>query len=81
VGAGEALHELGFYYAIDLPETSPLLDLTRDHVGMERGRELVLRWFPVDAVADLPLVPEFLRTALRRVPDSPQHIVGVDLTG
>lgn len=62
---GRPLHELGFYYAIELPDDSMFLDLTRDHAGIERGRDLLLRWFPVDALPDLPLFPEFLRTAVR----------------
>ncbi len=77
--AGGPVHELGFYYATDLPEDSPFFDLAREHAGVERGHDLVLRWFPVDALADLPLFPEFLRTAVRRVPGSPQHIVQVDI--
>jgi len=77
--AGRAVHELGFYYAIDLPENSPYLDLTRDHAGVERGHDLVLRWFQIDDLPDVPLLPEFLRTALRQLPDSPQHIVQVDV--
>ncbi len=75
---GRSVHELGFYYAIDLPENSPFLDLTRDHAGVERGHDLVLRWFPVGALVDVPLFPGFLRTAVRQLPDSPQHIVRVD---
>jgi ADP-ribose pyrophosphatase YjhB (NUDIX family) len=75
---GRRVHELGFYYAIDLPENSPFLDLTRDHAGVERGHDLVLRWFPVDALPDLPLFPDFLRIAVRQLPDSPQHIVRVE---
>jgi ADP-ribose pyrophosphatase YjhB (NUDIX family) len=77
--AGRAVHELGFYYAIDLPENSRLLDLTRDHAGIERGQDLHLRWFPVDALPDLPLFPDFLRTAVGQMPDSPQHVVQVDI--
>lgn len=76
---GRPVHELGFYYAIELPENSTFLDLTRDHAGLERGQDLLLRWFPVDALPDLPLFPDFLRTAVRDVPDSPQHIVRVEI--
>lgn len=76
---GRPVHELGFYYDIDLPENSPFFDLTRDHAGRERGHDLVLRWFPVDALPDLPLFPKFLRTAVRQMPDGPQHIVRVDI--
>ena len=74
----QKVHELGFYYAVDLPENSPYLDLTRDHAGVERGHNLVLRWSPVDALPNLPLYPDFLRTAVRQMPNSPQHIVRVD---
>lgn len=78
---GQPVHELGFYYSVDLPENSPFLDLTRDHAGVERGHDLVLRWVPVDALSDLPLFPEFLRTAVQQMPDSPQHIVQVTSAG
>jgi ADP-ribose pyrophosphatase YjhB (NUDIX family) len=77
---GQPVHELGFYYVADLPENSQLLDLTRDHAGVERGHELVLRWTPIDALPDLLLFPEFLRTAMRELPDNPQHIVQVSPT-
>lgn len=77
---GQPLHELGFYYAVDLPENSPLFDVTYDHAGVERGHDLVLRWTPIDALPDLPLFPEFLRTAVRQLPDSLQHIVQVTST-
>ena len=75
---GRPTHELGFYYSITLPDTSPYLDLTVDHAAVERGHDLLLRWFPVDDVPDLRLFPEFLRTALRRLPEHPIHIVQVD---
>ena len=69
------LHELGFYYAVDLPEGSPFLDLAATHAGNERGYELTLRWFPVDALEDVPLLPSFFRTALRQPPEEIQHVV------
>ena len=75
--SGRVVHELGFYYAVELPENSPFLDLTRDHAGVERGQDLLLRWYPVGDLPDLPLVPDFLRTAVGQMPDGPQHIVQV----
>jgi ADP-ribose pyrophosphatase YjhB (NUDIX family) len=76
---GRPVHELGFYYATDLPETSPFMDMERDHAGVERGHDLLLRWFRVDALPDLPLFPDFLRTALGDLPDSPHHVVQTDV--
>jgi len=78
---GRPVHQLGFYYEVTRPENSPFLDLGRDHAGTERGHDLSLRWFPIDALADLPLFPEFLRTALRQLPSNPEHIVQVIPTG
>jgi ADP-ribose pyrophosphatase YjhB (NUDIX family) len=75
---GQPVHELGFYYLVDLPQGSPYKDLERDHAGVERGHPLVLRWFPLDALPDLPLFPEFLRTAVPQLPNSPEHVVQVD---
>jgi ADP-ribose pyrophosphatase YjhB (NUDIX family) len=75
---GQPVHELGFYYAVDLPKNSPFLDVGRDHAGVERGHQLMLRWFPVDALPNVPLFPDFLRSAVRQIPNSTQHIVQVD---
>ena len=76
--AGKPLHELGFYYLIDLPESSTLLDLARDHAGVERGHDLLLRWFPVETLSQVPLLPEFLRTSMAQLPGSPEHVVRVE---
>ena len=43
-------------------------------------RANLLRWFPIDELPGLTVFPEFLRTAVRQLPDSPQHIVQVDIT-
>jgi hypothetical protein len=46
---------------------------------VERGHDLVLRWFPIDALPDVPLVPDFLRTAIRQLPETTQHIVEMSI--
>ncbi len=53
--------------------------LTSPVSGVERGHDLLLRWFPVDALPDVQLFPEFLRTAVGQLPNSPQHVVRVDI--
>ena len=75
---GMPTHQHGFYYAVDLAAGSPFLDLRRDHAGEERGHALTLRWFPIDALADVALLPAFLRTALSELPADPQHLVEVE---
>lgn len=76
---GRPFHQLGFYYAADLPAGSPFHDLGRDHAGVERGHPLVLRWFPIHVLTDVPLVPDFLRLALHDLPSKPRHIVQRDV--
>jgi ADP-ribose pyrophosphatase YjhB (NUDIX family) len=78
--SGQPFHELGFYYAVDLPADSPFLDLTRDHAGVERGRDLLLRWTRISDLADLPVFPEFLRTALGGCPKVPSTLSGQSST-
>ena len=77
---GQPVHELGFYYAAHLPKDSPFFDLDHDHAGVERGHDLVLHWFKLDALPDVALFPAFLRTAMQQIPDSPRHIVRTDRT-
>ena len=79
--AGRPLHEIGFYYAVALPRKSRFLELAHDHAGVERGRELLLRWFPIGALPDVALLPDFLRTALANLPTGPMHVVRVDPPG
>lgn len=79
---GVPFHELGLYYAFTLPPGSAWHDTTRDHAGIEDDLEeplrLIFRWFPLSALADLPLYPVFLRTALRRLPAQTERIVNRD---
>jgi ADP-ribose pyrophosphatase YjhB (NUDIX family) len=75
----QPLHELGFYYAVALPADSPFLDLARDHAGVERGHDLLLRWFPADGLSDVQLFPEFLRTAVGHLPPGLEHVVGWEI--
>jgi ADP-ribose pyrophosphatase YjhB (NUDIX family) len=62
---GGPWHEVGLFHAVALPEGATVLDRTRDHDGREdNGLRLWFRWFGIAALADVPLSPVFLRTAL-----------------
>lgn len=79
---GVPYHELGLYYAVTLPPESAWHDKSREHAGIEEDLggplRLVFRWFPLAALADLPLYPVFLRTALQRLPAHTERIVNRD---
>lgn len=73
---GKCWHEIGFYYLVEprTPEALPPLDretLRQD----EQGFELTFRWFPFDELAAIELNPVFLRTRLRCLPATVEHLV------
>jgi 8-oxo-dGTP pyrophosphatase MutT (NUDIX family) len=76
--AGRAFHELAFYYVMTLPADEPLLDVQRVHPGIEPENPLEFRWFPVERLAEVRLNPTIMRTALREVPATIQHLIHTD---
>ncbi|PYZ95570.1 NUDIX hydrolase [Alteribacter lacisalsi] len=69
---GETFHEIGFYYRMTL--ISPLAKEVSFN-GIETGRKLIYRWFPIEQLDDIDVKPAFLRTALGSLPEQPGHIV------
>lgn len=76
--AGIRTHQIGFIYEAHLPPDSELLDTTREFAGDDSGVPFIARWFPLAALPDTRLLPSFLRDALQRLPDTPQHVVHTD---
>jgi ADP-ribose pyrophosphatase YjhB (NUDIX family) len=77
-----AYHEIGFHFLMTLPPEPRLHPAEGSFQGYEiyNGLPIIFEWFPVEAVADLPLYPLFLRHALRSLPDTPTHIVNDERT-
>lgn len=79
-------HELGMYYLVTLGAASPYLAKDRTHDGIEADLpshegeyiRLIFQWFPLDAVADLPLYPTFLRERLASLPATTELVVHTD---
>lgn len=82
----EPFHELGMYYLVTLGAGSPYLAKDRAYDGIEddlplhEGEHirLIFQWFPVDALADLPLYPTFLRERLAALPATTELVVHTD---
>jgi ADP-ribose pyrophosphatase YjhB (NUDIX family) len=77
-----AFHEISFQFLMTLPPEPRLHPAEGSFQGYEiyNGRPIIFEWFPIEAVADLPLYPAFLRHALRTLPDAPTHIVNDERT-
>jgi 8-oxo-dGTP pyrophosphatase MutT (NUDIX family) len=72
---GRNFHELGLYFAMELPETVPTHGEFR---VVEPNQTLWNRWIPLAELAHQQVVPKFLTTALHNPPAVPTHIVNVD---
>ena len=73
-------HEVGMYYAVTVPEGSPILE-EEEHRCQDGPVMLRFRWFPLSELAAITLHPLFLKDGLTRIPEHTEHIVwreGVD---
>jgi ADP-ribose pyrophosphatase YjhB (NUDIX family) len=73
--SGRNFHELGLYFAIDVPES---VVSQGEFEVIEPGLILWNRWVPLAEVAHQRVVPRFLRSALTDLPDVATHIVNID---
>ena len=71
------VHELSFYFLMQLKPNSHLLTSEGPFYGNEHDHRLIYQWFPLDEkiLTTLPLFPAFLTSALISIPSSPQHVV------
>jgi ADP-ribose pyrophosphatase YjhB (NUDIX family) len=76
------IHELSFYFFMELDPDSHLLKSDGPFYGQEHEHTLTFQWFPLDEMllSSLPLFPGNLARALTNIPASPQHIVFNDMT-
>ncbi|ALP68132.1 MULTISPECIES: NUDIX hydrolase [Paraburkholderia] len=78
-GGGRPHHEVGLYFATEVPRDARILDLDARHSGSEQGRKLEFAWFNRHALASIDVRPAFLRHALAQDPLQFAHIVCRDL--
>lgn len=74
-------HEIALYFLMRLPSSCEYLSGPGPFLGHEdEGTKLVFQWFPLrpEVLSGLPLLPSFLQTALRTLPESVQHVVHYD---
>ncbi len=72
-----SLHEIGLYFLVRFDPTSPAYK--QEWTGQEEdGTELTFRWWPVDDLVRVNLLPEMLRRALREIPNAPEYHIVVE---
>jgi ADP-ribose pyrophosphatase YjhB (NUDIX family) len=75
---GQTRHELALYYRIELTQDPRWADLSQPTRGIEAETPMTFRWFPLEALGDLPLFPAFLAGALREPMTGIRHIIHQD---
>ncbi len=74
-----SFHELGFYFLMTFPRDSRLYEKGEPFAGEEKEIRLIFQWHELDELANLPLYPAFLRTALKAIPEVTEHVVHTDV--
>jgi ADP-ribose pyrophosphatase YjhB (NUDIX family) len=75
---GQPYHELGLYFLVSPPKEWERRDVS-EFAGYEGdGTKLNFRWFSLDDLDDVRLLPSFLREGLRSIPDGTEHVAHRD---
>lgn len=74
---GEAVHEVGLYYAVELPENFPFSTGAPCLVRYDEGLELKFIWVPmtVEALTAINLRPPFMRARLAGALEGFSHVI------
>jgi 8-oxo-dGTP pyrophosphatase MutT (NUDIX family) len=75
------IHELSFYFLMELAPDSRLLREEGPYEGYEHNQKLIFNWFAPDeaTMRSLPLFPTVLANQLFQLPATPQHLVFQDV--
>ncbi|MEK6301430.1 MAG: NUDIX hydrolase [Acidobacteriota bacterium] len=77
--ADKHYHEISLFFLMRLPAECEYLAQPGPFEGEDKEGEvkLMFQWFPrqQDVLANLPLLPSFLQTAVQTLPESVQHVV------
>ena len=75
---GMPYHEIAFYHLMHFRPEAPIAVAREDWPARDGDVALTFRWTPLEALADLYLVPSFLRQGLLVPPEHPVHVVHRD---
>jgi len=70
---GKDFHEIGLYYSVK--SDGKLIEFDRTNFYGVEGERLVFKWTPIDELKNIELYPDFLRTAINKLPITTEHII------
>ncbi|MDQ3927565.1 MAG: NUDIX hydrolase [Chloroflexota bacterium] len=72
---GRAFHEIAFYYQAHLAPGSNITPATPLFYSDDFGLPLIFRWVRIDELEGMQFYPSFLKTALKELPETTQHVI------
>ncbi len=69
-------HEISLYYFIDLMQVRNLEEKD-EFYGIEDKKNIFFAWKYIDKISELEVYPQFLKTSLKNIPCSVEHIVNL----
>lgn len=74
---GRHWHELGFYYRMDLPDTLRFASNQIIHRIADGANDIEFKWVQAtpEALAALPLQPDFIAPHIGNLPETSRHLV------
>ncbi|MBT2680189.1 NUDIX hydrolase [Bacillus sp. ISL-35] len=66
-------HEIGLYYHVSPTEGS--FAFQAEAFFGEEGERLVYQWVPINQLETIKLYPEFIRSSLYELPETPEHLI------
>jgi len=77
-------HEITFYYRVELPDGAETQHLTSSGEAIVRPdkpgdtENLTFAWHNIDTLAEVNLLPEFLKAGIKHMPEKLEHIVHLE---
>ncbi len=83
---GAEWHELALYFLMHFSPSSAVLQQREPFEGYEefweiqpQGMKLIFKWFPLESLEELVLLPAFLKQGLQALPKETTHVVHTDV--
>lgn len=73
----EKVHEINFFYLLRLPKNAKILK-QKQFESWEGKEKLIFVWHDLDQLNKIKLYPKFLRSKLKKLPKTFEHIIWQD---
>ena len=73
--SGKRFHEIGFYYLVNLPDSSPLIELREFERKELDGTPMFFRWVDLNKITEMRLNPVSIKERIPHIGKHTEHII------